>query len=117
MSSWADEAESSFELAREAVAKLQKKNPGHPLLKYFILPSEDKGADGEPKDMTKEEAIRVEFKDRFWRRGDPWRATAGAIVVAVTYSNYWVALERALAGQDGDFEPEEIPTEPQPCPF
>jgi hypothetical protein len=107
MSGWGDEAESSRHLAVQAAKKLHDRNPNHPLLKYLYLPAEDIGPDGEPKDLAKEEALRLEFKNRFWRNETPWQQEEnGALVRCVTNSNYMVALERALRGEEGDFAAE-----------
>jgi hypothetical protein len=117
MASWADEAEASFEDARDAVIALQKKDPNHPLLQYWILPPEDRGPDGKAKDLEKEKAVRNEMKDRFWRNSTPWKGQAGAIVVATVYSNYAEALKRAIEGKEGDFEPPPAPLPPKPKAF
>lgn len=109
MSDWGSDAQASEELVAEEVEKLLKKNPEHPLLKYWILQPEDAGPDGTPKDIAKERAIQIEMKNRFWRRTEPWQEKPGVQVVTITLTNYWVALRRAVEGKKGDFEPEQKP--------
>lgn len=105
MTGWAEEAEAGAELVNEAGAKLYARDPKHPLLKYLYSQPEDLGADGKP-DPEKEKAVQVEMKDRFWRGPKPWQNCAGAVVVATVYARYYIALQRALDGKEGDFEPE-----------
>ncbi|MBI4088512.1 hypothetical protein HY415_00220 [Candidatus Kaiserbacteria bacterium] len=101
MSDVGSDAQASMELAQDAALELRRKNPNHPLLKYWFLAPEDMGPDGEPKNPTKEAAIKTELKNRFWRRAQPWRKASGALVVAVVYSNYWMALRRAIRRKEG----------------
>ncbi len=115
MAGWGDDLEAEYDNVREAVKKLQAKDPKHPLLRFFILPVEDRDPDGKPKDPEKEKAVQIEMKNRFWRRPEPWQKQPGVMVCTIVYCNYCEALERAIAGKEGDFEAPPADRKPS-CP-
>lgn len=94
MASWLDEAEASIYLADQAAVLLRSLNPEHELLR-FRFAKESERVNGE-LDPAREEAIRIEMKDRFWERPDPWRAQPGTVVVATVTGNYYLALKEAI---------------------
>ena len=99
MSDLASDIDAGEILVSEAVEKLARKDLKHQLLKFWVI------MEGEPKPTEeREEAIRKEMKDRFWRRDEPWDTQPGSVVLATVLANYFIALQRALEGKEGDFE-------------
>ena len=88
MSGWADDYESSIELASEAANQLLR-----------LKPDPDEMKDGKPIPEV-EERNRLKMKDRFWQRPEPWQRQSGVIVATVVLSNYFYALKEAIDSID-----------------
>lgn len=93
MAELVDEFDAAQQLAYQEAQKLLKANPGHELLKYFVMSDEDMAEDGKP-DPVKHAAIQAELQDRFWDGQKPWREEQPMQVMAVVLSNYYQALKK-----------------------
>ena len=94
MGDWGSDADSSVRMAVAEAIKLKALDPDHELLKYICWTPAEAAAGGSTP--AQDQQTRIEMKNRFWDRQEPWEKTAGVEVTTVVYSGYWQALRQAV---------------------